>query len=342
VPTFCRHGRFLERCPICSKTLPGASPAGRSSGPGAKRRSSPSSAGARAGGPGRARRGGPHAGSLHVRRQQRAVEDGYSSPLLPGLRASADAARLADELAFSEGRLEALAGVEGAATPPDLYREVRSLAAGGELERASWICFLIAYLGPLEGPEPFAGIERALATGPGELPDLVDVPLGPRSSYDAARGTATVQAYRAWYGQAGSQAAAFAGGPDWSPVRRFERLFERLALPGFKRAARYELLVSLGTLGLYELEADSLHLSAARAGGQEDATMLAAKRIFAIGDPLLLERRAWALAEAVALPVAALDLALANWQTEERATLGFSPETAADETLQVAREALGL
>lgn len=270
------------------------------------------------------------------------MEDGYSSPLLPGLRASADAARLADELAFSQGRLEALAGVEGSVTLPALYGEVSSLAAGGELERASWSCFLIAYLCPLEGPDPFAGIERALASGPGELPDLADVPLGPRTSYDPARGTATVQAYRTWFGQAGSQVAAFTGDPGWSPLRRFERLFERLALPGLTRAARYELLVLLGTLGLFELEADSLHLSAARTGGQEDATMLAAKRIFAIGDPLLLERRARALADAVSLPVAALELALANWQTEERATLGFPREAADDETLQLAREALGL
>ena len=104
MPTFCRHGRFLERCPICSKTLPGASPAGGSSGAGTKRRSS-SSAGAGGSGVARARRGGAHAGSLRVRRQERAVEDGYSSSLLPGLRASADAARLADELAFSEGTL---------------------------------------------------------------------------------------------------------------------------------------------------------------------------------------------------------------------------------------------
>jgi hypothetical protein len=342
VPTFCRHGRFLERCPICSKTLPGATPSGGSAGAGAKRRPPSSAGGGRAGASARARRGGPQAGSLHVRRQQRAVEDGYSSPLLPGLRASADAARLADELAFSQGRLESLAGTEGAPAAPDLYREVRSLAAAGELERACWICFLTAYLCPLEGAEPFAGIERALAAGVGELPDLTDVPLGPRASHDPARGATTVEAYRAWYGQAGSQAAAFAGDPDWSPARRFERVFERLALPGLKRAARYELLVLLGALGLFELEADSLHLSAARAGGQEDATMLAAKRIFAIGDPLLLERRARALADAAALPVAALELALANWQAEARATLGFPPEAADDETLQLARETLGL
>ena len=62
----------------------------------------------------------------------------------------------------------------------------------------------------------------------------------------------------------GTQAAAFTGDPAWSPERRFERLFERLALPGFARAGRYELLVTLGRLGLYELTPDSLHLAAAR------------------------------------------------------------------------------
>ncbi len=279
---------------------------------------------------------------MRVRRQERAVEDGYSSPLLPGLRASADAARLVEELAFAQGRLQALAGAPGAAMLPDLYGEVRSLAAVGELEQACWICFLTAYLCPLEGPQPFAGIRQALAAGPDELPDLSDVRLGPRTSHDQARGTTTMRAYRAWYGQAGSQASAFAGDPRWSPERRFERVFERLALPGLTRAARYELLVLLGTLGLFELEPDSLHLSVARAGGQEDDTMLAAKRIFAIGDPLLLERRAQSLADAVPLPVAALELALANWQRGERATLGFPSETVDDETLLLAREELGL
>jgi hypothetical protein len=279
---------------------------------------------------------------MRVRRQERAVEDGYSSPLLPGVRASADAARLAQELAFSQGRLLALAGSPSAGALPDLYAEVRSLAAGGELERASWSCFLIAYLCPLEGPEPFAGIGSALASGPDQLPDLSDVPLGPRTSHDPARGPATLKAYRGWYRQAGSQAAAFAGDPGWSPVRRFERLFERLALPGLARAARYELLVLLGSLGLFELEADSLHLSTARVGAQEDATALAAKRVFAIGDPLLLERRARALAEAVPLPLGALELALANWQTAERATLGFGPDVGDDEALHSARAALGL
>ena len=72
-----------------------------------------------------------------------------------------------------------------------------------------------------------------------------------------------------------------------------------------------------------------------------DAT-LAAKRVFAIGDALLLERRAAALAEAMSVPVAALELALANWGTGERATLGFPPESTDDDVLQRGRRALGL
>ena len=252
---------------------------------------------------------------LRVHRQQRAAEDGYGSPLLPGLRASADAARLAEEIAFSSGRLLVLQ--EASELPlPDLYAQVRALVAG-DLEQATWTCFLIAYLCPLEGPEPFAGIRQALQVERGALHDLSDVALGPRTSHDPARGARTLDAYRQWVAQAGrseigQQALAFSGDASWSPQRRFERLFERIALPGLTRAARYELLVLLGALGAYELQADSPHFSA-RAGGAEDPATLAAKRVFAIGDPLLLDRRAAALAEAIAVPVGSLELALANW-----------------------------
>ena len=116
---------------------------------------------------------------------------------------------------------------------------------------------------------------------------------------------------------------AFEGDPAWSPQRRFERGFERLALPGFGRMGRYDLLVTLGRLGLYELRADSLHLTSASEAHSGDLTTLAAKRVFAIGDPLLLERRARALAEAISVPIETLDLALANWGSGSRATLGF-------------------
>jgi hypothetical protein len=339
LPTFCRHGRFLERCPICSKTLPGNAPeSGGSRGAGRKRQPSGSARGAA----GTARRGGPRAGGLRVSRQQRAVEDGYSSSLLPGVRASADAERLASEIAFAHGRLLALSLDPPDARLPDLYREVRELASG-DVEQATWICFLTAYLCPLESEQPFAGIRQALLSERDELDDLDDVPLGPRSSNVPARGAAaTLDAYRAWYRQAGSQLSAFTGDESWSAQRRFERLFERLALPGLSRAARYELLVLLGSLGVYELQAGSLQLAGSRVGASEDPTVTAAKRIFAIGDPLLLERRAATLAEALAVPIAALDLALANWTAERRATLGFEPDVADGATLELAREELGL
>jgi alpha-glutamyl/putrescinyl thymine pyrophosphorylase-like protein len=318
MPTFCRHNRFLERCPICSKTLPGHSP---STTQRRERATVPSGARVDSTSAGRTR-----ARSMRVQREGRAQDDGYRSELAPGLRASADAERLAQEIAFASGRLLALA-----TAPPGLYGEARELAAS-ELEQATWMCFLIAYLSPLEQEDPFAGIRLAIAAGRpadgGVLPVLAGIPLGPRSSHDPARGAETLLAYRHWVARSGaSQAAAFVGDPGWSPQRRFARVFERLALPGFARMGRYELLVMLGRLGLYELRPDSLHLAGARGLSAEDLTTLGAKRVFGIGDPLLLERRAGALAQAAGVPVEALDLALSNWASQTRATLGFPPET---------------
>ncbi len=348
MPTFCRHNRFLERCPICSTTLPGRSPGGGAGGAPSRR----------AKGSTRASTGGDVSGRRRVRgedvrihREGRAEEDGYRSQLVPGLRASADARRLAEEVAFSSGRLLALA-----TQPPGMLGEVRALAAH-DLERATWTCFLIVYLCPLEGassPEgddPFAGIHLALGGGRGpdgappggDLPDLEGIPLGPRSSHDPARGAGTLIAYRQWVERAGgSQALAFTGDPAWSPQRRFERVFERLALPGFARMGRYDLLVTLGRLGVYELLADSLHLAGGRGLSSEDPATLAAKRMFGIGDPLLLERRAASLAQAIAVPVETLDLALANWISPQRATLGLPPETRDGDAFQRACDALGL
>ncbi len=297
------------------------------------------------------------------------MDDGYRSPLVPGLRASHDAARLAEELAFAAGRLSVLA-----TAPPDLFGEIRAQAAQGDLEQATWTCFLIAYLCPLENPDPFAGVRCALggtrpgdgapgggsggstggdSTGEGrsdgdpawragELPDLEGVPLGPLTSHDPARGDATLRAYRQWAEHAGGQGRAFSGDPAWTAQRRFERLFERLALPGLARVGRYELLVILGRLDLYELCADSLHLAGTTGAAQDDVATVAAKRVFGIGDPLLLERRAEALAKAMSVPIEALDLALANWGAGVRATFGLTPDALDSDALQRAREALDL
>jgi hypothetical protein len=346
MPTFCRHNRFVERCPICSKTLPGNSSSTTSSSSRAK---APARGRARSGGEGAQRRR-VRAEGVRIHREGRAEDDGYRSELVPGLRASADALRLVEEISFSSGRLLALA-----AQPPGLYGEARELA-GEDLERATWMCFLIVYLCPLEGDDPFAGIRAALASAPGELPDLDGIPLGPRTSHDPRRGEETLIAYRQWVargggasvaaqpqgGGGGSQAVAFTGDPAWSPQRRFERVFERLALPGFARTGRYELLIVLGRLGLYELLADSLQLAGARGLSAEDLTTQAAKRVFGIGDPLLLERRAATLAQAVEAPIETLDLALANWISPQPATLGFPRETRDDGAFERAGDALGL
>ncbi len=246
---------------------------------------------------------------MRVRQLTQAADDGYRSQLVAGLKASADAERLADELAFATARLAELAS-----DPPGVYAEI---AAEPDPEEALWLAFLTAYLAPVEGDDPFAAIRAArVPWAAGELPDL-DVALGPRTSHEPAHGPRTVLAYRARAERAGSQELLVAGEAAWIPERRFDRLFERLALPGFSRAARYDLLVALGRLGVADLRPSSLQLT-------DDATTVAAKRVFGIGDKLLLERRARELADAADVPIEALDLALFNWAAGpgKRATMG--------------------
>jgi hypothetical protein len=261
-----------------------------------------------------------------VRRVARGADDGYRSPLVIGLKSSTDAHRLAEEIAFADHRLKTLEH-----DPPGLYREVA--AAGADIEERSWLAFLIAYLCPLgtvgkgeeDGEDPFAEIERVRTSwASGEMPALDGVRCGPRSAHDPARGTKTLEAYRTWAARAGSQADAYTGDGAWPPERRFARAFERLALPGLHRDARFDLLVTLGRLGVYDMRAASLAL-----GGVNDATV-GAKRAFGIGDPLLLERRASDLAQACGTPLEALDLGLHNWQRAQRATLGLGADAEPD------------
>jgi hypothetical protein len=251
-----------------------------------------------------------------VRRLRNADDDGYRCAVVPGLKSSQEARRLAEEVAFAATRLNVMAS-----DPPGLYAEVAG--GSGDLEERTWLAFLIAYLYPLEQDDPFAAIGAARTSWEGaEQLRLDEVETGPRSAHNAARGLETVTAYRAWARRSGSQVSAFRGDTGWSAERRFARAFERLALPGLHRDARFELLVSLGTLGLYELRPASLGF-----GGADEVTV-AAKRALGIGDPLLLDRRATQLSEACSVPLAALDLALFNWERGERATGGMGPTAA--------------
>jgi hypothetical protein len=155
-------------------------------------------------------------------------------------------------------------------------------------------------------------------------PRVQGVAPGPRGAYDPARVEATVEAYRHCLQRAGSQAAALGGEQGWPPERRFARAFERLALPGFHRGARFELLCTAARLAGLNACADAVHV-----GGDDDVT-LAAKRVFGIGDTLLLERRARDLAAGVGLPLEALDLALFNWSRPDERSTGGTPDAAGD------------
>jgi len=246
---FCRHNRLTSKCPICSRELddslraqaPARPRATTSTRTTAKRRS-----------------GSTRPGGVVTRKLARAADDGYRNPLVPGLRATADARRLAIALTDAAHRLEPPGPWEDVATEPDL-------------EAATFTAFL-----------------RALGDGDNQR---------------------TIAAYEAWAQRAGSQEAAITGEPSWTPERRFGRVFERLALPGFHRAARFDLLAVLGAAGRYPLAADAVHFV------EDDATTLAAKRALVSGDRLLLERRARDLADAAGLSLAALDRGLAVWGT---------------------------
>lgn len=311
MPTFCRHNHLIQNCPICSREQAiELRPIVTSSAPRTTQARPVTPRSARTGATATASRSAGGRG-VTVRRVARGADDGYRNPLVIGLKSSEDAGRLAEELAFADHRLKRLEH-----DPPGLYGEVAD--AGASVEERSWLAFLIAYLCPLEGDEPFAEVERVRTTwASGELPDLDEVKTGPRTAHDGGRGTRSLEAYRAWASRAGSQAAAFTGDATWTPERRFARAFERLALPGLHRDARFELLVTLGCLGVYDLKAASLAL-----GGPGEVTV-GAKRAFGIGDPLLLDRRAGELAEACGIRLEALDLGLYNWQRGERATIGL-------------------
>lgn len=311
LPKFCRHGTLTERCPICHATVEAAT---RATPPRARANTTRS----------RSQGGAASRGGLTVRRELRSEDDGYRSALAPGLRSTEDAQRLADEISFAAGRLAGLAS-----DPPGLYAEV---AATADLEQASWLALLIAYIGPLEREEPFTAIEAARCPW-GELPVLDETEAGPRGSLEDGRGGETLTAYSRFAERAGSQELAITADASWSPQQRFERIYERLALPGLHRRARYDLLVTLGLLGRYPLAAPALLLT------EEDAVTLAAKRVFGIGDRLTLERRARELAAAMSVPVEALDLGLENWARPERITQGFYDESSRGASFAAAVEA---
>ena len=157
------------------------------------------------------------AAGLRVRREERAAEDGYSSPLMPGVRASADAPRLAEEIAFSSGRLLALRDRPRRASTPS-----SAAGGGGHSSTRTWI--VLPYrlpLARLQGDEPFAASARPCGCADRdervELGELsTRCPSGHARSHDPARGTRTLLAYRQWVQRAAARRRAFSGDPTWS------------------------------------------------------------------------------------------------------------------------------
>lgn len=251
MPTFCRHNRLAENCSICSKKARVDLSATDAKPAAPKRERRAASPSARSGKPRRIKDT-----SVSVRKLERAVDDGYDNDLVPGLRASADARRLALAVAAAE----------------------------------SWLAELPA--GPPSDPE--AALSGVVA----------EIGGGAESQL--------VSDFAAWAERHGGAVAGLTEGVGGSPEARFDRAFERLSIPGFERRVRIELLIRAKALGILPgVEAWTLRLGDAPAS---DPVLLAAKRIFAIGDPLIISRRLRALLDELAASPAVADRALALWQ----------------------------
>ena len=271
---FCRHNRLTSKCPICARELREQTPVRHVTvrKPGATKTPKPAKSAS-------STSSSRSSGRLVTRQLVRAADDGYRNPLVPGLRATADAERMAIAVTAAHARLE----------PPGPFTAIDETP---DVEHATWLAFLFA-LAP-------------------ELYDVIDATRPAWKDADqldalAAAKAKTAAAYRAWVERAGSQEAALTGEEIWTPERRFGRVFERLALPGFTRAMRFDLLTALGAADIYPLEADALHFA------DDDPTTEAAKRLLVSGDRMLLERRARDLADAAQMPISAFDRGLAVW-----------------------------
>ncbi len=305
VPTFCRHGRFEASCAICRQEKAKAEPqTTRPASKGTAARRPASSQPSASAAPKRSR-------TVVTGKLTRNADDGFRSDLLPGIRSSADAMVLAQELTLAEARLSAI-GTDDAGPWAVVGR-------AGDSSQAFVAALVVAVASPDDAAGSLATTAAALAAlepivaelddsgtlpGASAIAEIIDAgPRGPRA-HDASGAALAVPAQLAQR-SAGSLAAGLQGEASWTPERRFARLLDRLALKGLPRAVRYDLLVALGRAGALPVRADGLHLG-------NDQVTDAAKRLFAVADVALLERRAAALVEVTEVAWDALELALWN------------------------------
>lgn len=157
MPLFCRHNRFESSCPICSREN---APAPRARAPRAATKAS----------------GPRRPAGMVTKKLARATDDGYRNDLVPGLKATADAERLAAALAIATAQLDqrepldlpdaaerafgdpgAIAGWQPPADNPNWSAERRFARWFDRLRlpkttRAQRFAFLVA-LGPSQGLE---------------------------------------------------------------------------------------------------------------------------------------------------------------------------------------------
>jgi hypothetical protein len=309
---FCRHNRPTANCPICSREFEDQL---RSSAPekarSSRARKSSRSKREQTGSVTKSTRTRHTASRLITKKLERPQDDGYRCNLVPGIRATADAKRLAQALARAISRLQFPGPYHAVADQPNS-------------EAATYLAFLLALVGreahdlheiivaDFQSEGNFDVFSQTDNFGALALPVTASIPEHLQK---------TITAYNAWIQRFGSQKSAFIGEEEWSPTRRFARVFERLAFPNFGRSERFELLVTLNSTEIYELEPDSLFVPA------DDDVSIAAKRLLHSGEKLFLERRVRELADGCDVPIAALDYAFWLWDTSEQFDL-FSEEFA--------------
>src|SRR3954451_23261720 len=125
---FCRHNRLTSKCPICAREVREATPVRHVTvrRPGATSTPKPRAKSAASGSS-----GSRSSKRLVTRQLQRAADDGYRNPLVQGMKATADAERLAVAVTQAEIRLH----------PPGPYPII---AEEPDLEQATWLAFLLA------------------------------------------------------------------------------------------------------------------------------------------------------------------------------------------------------
>ena len=173
---FCRHNRLTSKCPICSRELEDNL---RAQAP--VRHVTPRKTGASS--TPRSKTASPRSsGRLVTRKLARAADDGYRNALVPGIKATADAERLAHAVTAAHARLD----------PPGPYTAIDETP---DVEQATWLAFLFAL-----APELYDIIDEVRPSW--EDADVSTLPEAKQK---------TAGSYRAWVERAGSQEAAFTG-----------------------------------------------------------------------------------------------------------------------------------